>query len=212
MCFHPRAREFFSSGKKHERERICLIMYENEISPTDPAELFHCYGPPIFSYLRLHASSREEAEDLTHDVFAAALGNPQLLTWSGPRQLGWLKRVAANKLTDSYRRANRRPAITLDQIVETLLDEHEPELVAQRSGIIYSYTSIFNNSHPCSSSFCACAMHMDYIPPRSRNCSTRVKQLCARCSHALLACSEPCTISHLPTLAKEKAHELQYTP
>lgn len=109
-----------------------MLNSEDEISPTDHTEMFQCYGPPIFTYLRLHASSREEAEDLTLEVFTAALGNPQLLTWSGPRQLGWLKRVAANKLTDSYRRANRRPAIALDQVAETLLDGHDPELVAQR--------------------------------------------------------------------------------
>ncbi|GCE15408.1 sigma-70 family RNA polymerase sigma factor [Tengunoibacter tsumagoiensis] len=108
-----------------------MLNSADEISPTDHGEMFRCYGPPIFTYLRLHASSREEAEDLTLDVFTAALGNPQLLTWSGPRQLGWLRRVAANKLTDSYRRANRRPAMALDQFAEILFDENDPVLVAQ---------------------------------------------------------------------------------
>ncbi len=102
----------------------------NEVSPTDLTEIFRRYSPTIFAYLRLHTSSREEAEDLTLDIFAAALTNQQLVTWAGPRQLGWLKRVATNKLIDSYRRTNRRPVIALDQIVETLLDEHDPEYIA----------------------------------------------------------------------------------
>jgi RNA polymerase sigma factor (sigma-70 family) len=104
-----------------------MAHYENNASPQDHAELFGWYGPTIFAYLCLHASSREEAEDLALDVFTA---NPELLTWSGPRQLGWLKRVAANKLVDSYRRSNRRPVIALDQVAETLLDERGPEHLA----------------------------------------------------------------------------------
>jgi RNA polymerase sigma factor (sigma-70 family) len=107
--------------------------YENEVSPADHAEIFACYGPVIFAYLRLHASSREEAEDLTLDVFTAALTNQQLITWSGPRQLGWLKRVATNKLVDSYRRINRRPLVPLDQMTETLLNEHDPERITLRN-------------------------------------------------------------------------------
>lgn len=109
-----------------------MLNDKHELSLTDYAGMFNCYGPPIFTYLRLHTSSREEAEDLTLDVFMAALGNPQLLTWSGPRQLGWLKRVATNKLIDGCRRANRRPVIALDQVAETLLDEQDPEFVTLR--------------------------------------------------------------------------------
>ncbi len=112
------------------QKELCMLYYADEVSPTDHAEIFRRYGPVIFTYLRSHASSREEAEDLTLDVFTVALANQQLLTWSGPRQLGWLKRVAANKLADSYRRTNRRPMIALDQVVETLFDERDPELIS----------------------------------------------------------------------------------
>jgi len=107
--------------------------YQDDSVPEDHGEIFQRYGPVIFSYLRLHASSREEAEDLTLDVFTAALANQELLMWSGPRQLGWLKRVASNKLIDSYRRSNRRPVVALDQIAETLFDERDPELLALRN-------------------------------------------------------------------------------
>ncbi len=113
---------------------------EHEISPTDHTEIFKYYGPVILNYLRLHLSSREEAEDLTLDVFTAALNNQQLLTWSGTRQLGWLKRVASNKLVDFYRRTQRRPVVPLDQITETLLDEDDPELVALRKE---DYTQLY---------------------------------------------------------------------
>jgi len=120
---------YFSSNMEARKEEY-MAHCEKDASPGDYADLFRSYGSIIFAYLHFHASSREEAEDLTLDVFTAALTNPTLLTWSGPRQLSWLKRVASNKLVDSYRRHNRRPAVALDQVAETLLDEHGPEHVA----------------------------------------------------------------------------------
>jgi RNA polymerase sigma-70 factor (ECF subfamily) len=47
--------------------------------------------------------------------------------------LSWLKRVASNKLVDSYRRDNRRPVVALDQVAETMLDASDPEYEAMRN-------------------------------------------------------------------------------
>jgi RNA polymerase sigma-70 factor, ECF subfamily len=40
-------------------------------------EVFHRHAPSLFAYFRQHTASREEAEDLLHEVFAAALEQPQ---------------------------------------------------------------------------------------------------------------------------------------
>jgi RNA polymerase sigma factor (sigma-70 family) len=103
---------------------------EDESLPADYSEIFSRYGPVIFSYLLLHASSREEAEDLTIEVFTLALEHEALLTWSEPRQLAWLKRVAYTKMVDTYRRSKRRPVVALDQVAHTMLAEHDPESLA----------------------------------------------------------------------------------
>jgi len=42
-------------------------------SPTDDAAFFDRYGPVIFAYILKHVRSREDAEDLTLEVFTAAL-------------------------------------------------------------------------------------------------------------------------------------------
>ncbi|HEY1351887.1 MAG TPA: sigma-70 family RNA polymerase sigma factor [Ktedonobacteraceae bacterium] len=103
-------------------------MYEEEESlPADYSEIFSRYGPVILSYLLQHTSSREEAEDLTTEVFTLALEHGSLLTWSGLRQLAWLKRVAYTRMVDTYRRSKRRPVITLEQVAHTILAEHDPE-------------------------------------------------------------------------------------
>src|SRR5258708_36566152 len=110
-----------------------MLQSEGSHPVADHEALFDRYCPAIFAYLRSHLSSREDAEDLTLDVFAAALENPSLPTWSGARQLAWLKRVAHNKLGNSYRYPQRRPTVALDERVEALPDPDDPEHILLRN-------------------------------------------------------------------------------
>jgi RNA polymerase sigma-70 factor, ECF subfamily len=110
-----------------------MLQSEESHLAADHEALFDRYCPVIYAYLRSHLSSREDIEDLTLDVFAAALENPSLLTWSGARQLAWLKSVARNKLVNSYRYVQRHPTVALDESVEDLPDPDEPEHILLRN-------------------------------------------------------------------------------
>jgi hypothetical protein len=44
-----------------------------ELDTGSMTDLFHRHAPPLFAYFRQHTASREEAEDLLHEVFTAAL-------------------------------------------------------------------------------------------------------------------------------------------
>ncbi len=98
------------------------------------AQLFDRYGQAIFSYVRLHTASQEDAEDMTLEVFVAALENDNLAAIPADEQLAWLRRVAHNKLVDSYRRTSRRPHVALDPYRETLLSDENtrPEQIAEQ--------------------------------------------------------------------------------
>jgi RNA polymerase sigma-70 factor (ECF subfamily) len=87
---------------------------ENEVRNSSDEELYHRYAPTIFTYILQHAVPREEAEDLTLEVFMAALERNNLSEVPDTEKLAWLRRVAHNKLVDSYRRFNRHPAVTLE--------------------------------------------------------------------------------------------------
>lgn len=87
---------------------------------TDDASLYDRFGRAIFAYVRLSLSSREDAEDLTLEVFTTALEQNNLAHLSASEQLAWLRRVAHNRLIDRYRRATRRPVVELDKVVERL--------------------------------------------------------------------------------------------
>jgi RNA polymerase sigma factor (sigma-70 family) len=95
-----------------------------------PTELYETYGRALFGYLRLHGLSLEDAEDLLVEIFLAAMERDNLSTFSPGEQLAWLRRVAHNKLLNTYRHARRHPQVSLDSIVETHFEEKGPEQLA----------------------------------------------------------------------------------
>ncbi|GHO65965.1 DNA-directed RNA polymerase sigma-70 factor [Ktedonobacter sp. SOSP1-52] len=93
------------------------------------ATLFDQHGKAILGYLRLHTPSLEDAEDLMLEVFVAALEKESLPILSPSEQLAWLRKVAQNKLFNSYRRTQRHPQTSLDAISDLLFSEEGPEQV-----------------------------------------------------------------------------------
>jgi RNA polymerase sigma factor (sigma-70 family) len=96
--------------------------------------LYDRYAASIFAYARLHTASWEDAEDLTLEVFLKALEHDNLSWLTDKQQLVWLRRVAHNKLVDSYRRSTRPPVVPIEQVVETLYHDEAlaPEQLALR--------------------------------------------------------------------------------
>lgn len=96
---------------------------------SDPlafAELYRHYAVRIYHYLFAHVGSKEDAEDLTTQVFMAV--------WSGLRRYNeqgsfaaWIFRIARNKVTDWHRR--RKPLTSLDSL-DSLADSGEDPFAA----------------------------------------------------------------------------------
>jgi RNA polymerase sigma factor (sigma-70 family) len=88
--------------------------------------LYQCHAATIFAYLRLHAPSWEDAEDLLLEVFLAALESEQWQTVPEDKHLAWLREVAHHKLVDHLRRTKRRASVPLEQLAEVIEDEALP--------------------------------------------------------------------------------------
>jgi RNA polymerase sigma factor (sigma-70 family) len=105
--------------------------------PRDPAfaELYQQYASEIFTYLRLHTPTREDAEDLLVDVFLAALEQNHLRAIPSEKQRAWLWRVARYKTIDLYRGTKHRSSTRLEQLTNALYfdEELEPEQYAIRA-------------------------------------------------------------------------------
>ncbi len=94
---------------------------EHLLHQNSDAALYDRFASAIFAYVRLHTLSREDAEDLTVEVFMAALERNNLAGMPEKEQLTWLRRVAHNKFVDQYRRTARQAApITLEMVEETM--------------------------------------------------------------------------------------------
>lgn len=104
-------------------------------NPANDTTLFDRYGPVILAYILKHVRSREDAEDLTLEVFTAALENKKLSQLRPEKQLAWLKRVTHNKLVDMYRKARHRQNVDIDIFAEILYSEGEPEQVVLQQEI-----------------------------------------------------------------------------
>ncbi len=89
----------------------------------ESVDLYDRYGRDIFAYVRLHQLSREDAEDVTLEVFVAALENDNLSALPDGERLAWLRRVAHNKLVDRYRHKIRHPLIAVEQVEQGLFDD-----------------------------------------------------------------------------------------
>ena len=81
--------------------------------PLAFAELYRHYAVRIYHYLFAHVGIKEDAEDLTTQVFMAV--------WNGLRRYSeqgsfaaWIFRIARNKVTDWHRR--RKPLNSLDSL------------------------------------------------------------------------------------------------
>src|SRR5574340_1666452 len=89
------------------------------------ALLYGTYAPGLFTYVRMHITPVEDAEDLLVEVFLAALENAKFHTLSEKEQQLWLWRVTRNKVIDTYRRAKTRQNATLEQVAESLFRSEE---------------------------------------------------------------------------------------
>jgi len=97
-------------------------------------EIFHRHAPSLFAYLRQHTETREDAEDLLHEVFVAALEKPLFALLDDTDQAQWLWRVVRNKTIDTYRRKIRRPSLALDAVSTELYagEDQSPEYALLR--------------------------------------------------------------------------------
>ena len=87
-------------------------------------DIYRALSGPVYSYLTTQVRRREDAEDLTGQVFLEAMRGIRTFAGDGPAFRGWLFRIAHNRAVDLARRLARRP--------ETSLEEAEsiPEAIA----------------------------------------------------------------------------------
>ena len=88
-----------------EEER--LLIEAAQRNPGRFAELYERNFERVYAYVSGRVASREEAEDVTAEVFQQALANLRRFEWRGVAFAAWLRRMAANAIADRWRAARR---------------------------------------------------------------------------------------------------------
>ena len=86
-----------------------------EAAQRDPrrfGELYERHFDRVYAFLARRAGGRNEAEDLTAEVFRHALAGLGSFEWRGRPFGAWLMQIARNTLADRWERAARERAAT----------------------------------------------------------------------------------------------------
>lgn len=81
-----------------------------EAAQSDPsrfAELYESNFHRVYAFVARRVSNRDEAQDVTAEVFHQALRNIGRFQWRGVPFAAWLLRIAANALADRWQHAAR---------------------------------------------------------------------------------------------------------
>jgi RNA polymerase sigma-70 factor, ECF subfamily len=92
-----------------------------EAAKRDPAcfaQLYEDNFERVYAFIARRVHDRDQAQDLTADVFHSALRNLSRFEWRGAPFAAWLFLIAANAITDRGKRAAQFEAIRLRGIHE----------------------------------------------------------------------------------------------
>ncbi len=96
------------------------------------ADLYRLAIGPVYRYLSARLRTEEEAEDLTQEVFLAALSGIHSLRAEDEAGLfGWLFQIARNKMADHLRQRYRRPTSPLEEAEQIEACAPQPDEVAE---------------------------------------------------------------------------------
>jgi RNA polymerase sigma-70 factor (ECF subfamily) len=88
-----------------DQERVLIEAAQRD--PTRFAALYESHFGRVYAYAVRRLRSRQDAEDITAEVFQQALANLRRFEWRGVPFCAWLYRIAANALADRSKRAAR---------------------------------------------------------------------------------------------------------
>jgi RNA polymerase sigma-70 factor (ECF subfamily) len=117
-------RPFLKTREDSPDERLLIQAAQRD--PRRFAELYELNFERVYAFIARRVHNREEAEDLTSEVFHQALANIQRFEWRGAPFAAWLYRMAANAIVDRWQSVSKeRVDPRRDAADQTSLDEIE---------------------------------------------------------------------------------------
>ena len=106
---------------EYETDERLLI----EAAQRDPlrfAELYENNFERVYAFIAYRVRDRDEAQDLTAEVFHEALAGIQRFEWRGKPFAAWLLGIAAKVLADRWERLGKRQEVPTDELEQAGID------------------------------------------------------------------------------------------
>ena len=87
-----------------------------QAEPARFAELYEQNFARVYAFFARRVANREEAQDLTAEVFHQALASIRNFKWQGGPFIAWLYGIAANVLSRHWRQQGRDPSAEIDDL------------------------------------------------------------------------------------------------
>ena len=94
-------------AREGAEERLLVEAAQND--PAKFGDLYDIHFERIYAFVARRVRDRDKAEDLTSEVFHKALASLKRYEWRGAPFAAWLFRIAANAISDYFKRAAREP-------------------------------------------------------------------------------------------------------
>lgn len=106
---------------EYETDERLLI----EAAQRDPlrfAELYEKNFERVYAFVAYRVRDRDQAQDLTAEVFHEALAGIQRFEWQGKPFVAWLLGIAARVLADRRARLGKRQEVSADELEQAGID------------------------------------------------------------------------------------------
>lgn len=95
-----------------------LLIEAAQRDPLRFAELYESNFERIYAFVAYRVRDREEAQDITAEIFHQALASIQHFEWQGKPFAAWLLGIAAKVLADRWQRLGKRLEVPADGLEE----------------------------------------------------------------------------------------------
>jgi RNA polymerase sigma-70 factor (ECF subfamily) len=109
-----------------------LLIEAAQSDPSRFGELYEENFARVYAFIARRVRNRQEAQDLTSQVFARALANLHKFEWQGKPFAAWLYRMAANAIADHYHAQSRELQWQQQEITEDEIEIAEKRALLSR--------------------------------------------------------------------------------
>jgi RNA polymerase sigma-70 factor (ECF subfamily) len=114
-------------------ERLLIAAAQKD--PARFTELYEENFERVYAFVARRLRNRDDAEDVTAEVFRDALANLQRFEWRGAPFAAWLYRIASNAIADRWQRAAKEQGTALADDPPDDSAHANPEEIERRAGL-----------------------------------------------------------------------------